>query len=124
MTYAGLKSMLYAGLSPDDPRVKAAVKWAQMHYDLSSNPGMGEEGLYYYYQLFAKANAVMKSDYLTDAQGVRHDWRKELTDVLAKKQQANGSWVNKSDRWMERDPSLVTSFALLALANCKPEAGK
>ena len=27
MTYAGLKSMIYAGLGPDDPRVKAALKW-------------------------------------------------------------------------------------------------
>ena len=27
MTYAGFKSMLYAGLTEDDPRVKAAVEW-------------------------------------------------------------------------------------------------
>jgi len=41
MTYAGLKSMIYAGVGPDDPRVKAAVKWLQSHYDVTSNPGMG-----------------------------------------------------------------------------------
>ena len=29
MTYAGLKSMIYAGVGPDDPRVKAAVKWIE-----------------------------------------------------------------------------------------------
>ena len=27
MTYAGLKSMIFAGVTPDDPRVKAAVAW-------------------------------------------------------------------------------------------------
>ena len=27
MTYSGLKSMIYAGLTKDDPRVKAAVQW-------------------------------------------------------------------------------------------------
>jgi squalene-hopene/tetraprenyl-beta-curcumene cyclase len=122
MTYAGLKSLLYAGVSSDDPRVKAAVKWASMHYDLSSNPGMGTQGLYYYYHLFAKANAVMKVNEITDAKGVKHDWRTELVDVLAKKQEPNGSWVNDTDRFMEKDPNLVTSFALMALAYCKPEA--
>ena len=55
MTYAGLKSMIYAGVGPDDPRVKAAVKWFQMHYGLDDNPGMGGAGLYYYYHTFAKA---------------------------------------------------------------------
>ncbi|MGA2061379.1 MAG: prenyltransferase/squalene oxidase repeat-containing protein [Thermoguttaceae bacterium] len=55
MTYAGLKSMIYAGVGPDDPRVKAALKWLQSHYDVTSNPGMGSSGLYYYYHTFAKA---------------------------------------------------------------------
>jgi len=32
MTYAGLKSMIYAGVDKDDPRVKAAMKWIQKHY--------------------------------------------------------------------------------------------
>ncbi len=55
MTYAGLKSMIYAGLGPDDPRVKAAIEWIAEHYTLDENPGMGAAGLYYYYQTFAKA---------------------------------------------------------------------
>ena len=50
MTYAGLKSMIYAGLGPDDPRVKAATRWLAEHYSLDKNPGMGTAGLYYYYQ--------------------------------------------------------------------------
>src|SRR3569623_2787748 len=48
MTYAGLKSMIFAGVGPDDPRVKAAIAWLKKHYDLDSNPGMGDAGLYYY----------------------------------------------------------------------------
>jgi squalene-hopene/tetraprenyl-beta-curcumene cyclase len=46
MTYAGLKSMIYAGLTPDDPRVKAAVAWLAKNYTLESNPGLGDAGLY------------------------------------------------------------------------------
>ena len=55
MTYAGLKSMLYAGVGKDDPRVKGAVSWIRKHYDLDTNPGLDGQGLYYYYHVFAKA---------------------------------------------------------------------
>ena len=83
MTYSGLKSMIYCGVKADDPRVKAATKWIQENYDLKTNPGIGPDGLYYYYHVFAKALAAMGSDTLHDAKGVKHDWRKELVDELA-----------------------------------------
>ncbi len=121
MTYAGLKSMIYAGVSADDPRVKAAVKWIGMHYDLTSNPGMGAAGLYYYYHTFAKALDALKQDVFVDQQGVKHDWRAELRAELARRQLPDGSWVNEADRWMEGDPNLVTGYALLALSYCKPQ---
>jgi squalene-hopene/tetraprenyl-beta-curcumene cyclase len=119
MTYAGLKSMIYAGLKPDDPRVKAALSWLKKHYDLESNPGMGASGQYYYYQSFAKALSALGEDKFVDDKGVEHDWRKELIDELASRQQADGSWINDEKRWMEGDPNLVTAYALLALAYCK-----
>ena len=123
MSYAGLKSMIYAGLKRDDPRVKAAVSWIRKFYDVKSNPGMGAAGLYYYYHTFAKALAVLGDDFVEDANGVKHDWRRELTEELAERQQENGSWVNtESKRWMEGDPNLVTAFALLALSYCQPPA--
>ena len=54
MTYAGLKSMVFAGLKPDDIRVQAATKWLRANYSLDENPGLGQAGLYYYYHLMAK----------------------------------------------------------------------
>ncbi len=119
MTYAGLKSMIYAGLTQDDPRVKAALDYIKQNYTLDENPGQGQRGLYYYYQTFAKAMALLGKPTLVDAQGKEHDWRAELIAALAKRQAANGSWVNPVDRFMEGDPHIVTSFALLALANTK-----
>ncbi len=120
MTYAGLKSMIYAGVTADDPRVKAAKNWIARYYDLSSNPGMEQAGLYYYYHLFAKTLDALGEPSFADAQGVQHDWRRELVEELAKRQQPDGSWTNQNDRWMEGDPNLVTSYALLALAYCRP----
>lgn len=120
MTYAGLKSMIYAGVGPDDPRVKAAMSWIQKNYDLRQNPGMGDAGVYYYYHTFAKALDVMGLESIEDASGAKHDWRAELIDELAKRQNEDGSWVNPNDRWMEGDANLVTGYVLLTLAHCKP----
>ncbi len=124
MTYAGLKSMIYAGVKADDPRVKAAVKWISKHYDLSSNPGMGQAGLYYYYQTAAKALDASGLKEIADAQGKSHDWRSNLLAEILKRQRPDGSWVNENSRWMEGIPSLTTGYALLALSYCKPAAEK
>jgi hypothetical protein len=116
MTYAGLKSFLYAGVGKDDPRVKAAIKWVQNHYTLTENPGMGQAGLFYYYHTFAKAMAALGDDPFTDAKGGKHFWRKELFDTLKAKQATDGSWVNTDKNFMENVPELCTSFAILSLS--------
>jgi squalene-hopene/tetraprenyl-beta-curcumene cyclase len=120
MTYAGLKSLIHAGVGPDDPRVKAATQWLQKHYDLKSNPGMGEAGLYYYYHTFAKTLAAVGKDEFVDAEGKKHNWRAELIEELAARQKPDGSWVNSTPRWLEGDANMVTGYALLALSYAKP----
>ena len=116
MTYAGLKSMIYAELDKDDYRVKAAVDWARNNYVLSENPGMGAEGHYYYLQTFAKAlNAYGKGTLETEAGKVRN-WREDLLLKLIELQKADGQWFNeKHSRWMESIPELVTAYSLIAM---------
>ncbi len=126
MTYALLKSMVYANLSKDDPRVKAASAWIRSNYTLEENPGIGQKGRYYYYVTFAKALNALGEDVIVDDKGVRHEWRKELVAMLASLQKEDGSWVNEqSDQWGEADPVLATSFAVLALEEAarKPKGG-
>lgn len=122
MTYAGLKSMIHAGVGPDDPRVKAALEWIQRHYGLDANPGMGDAGLFYYYHTFAKALHAMGLETVEDDEGRVHDWRDELVAELARRQRDDGSWLNDNNRWLEGDPNLVTGYALLALSYCRPAA--
>ncbi len=125
MTYAGIKSLIYCGVKKNDERIKKAFEWTQKHYTLEYNPGMpklkGHQGLYYYYHSMAKCLDVYGEDFLTDAAGTKHDWRAEITETLAAKQQKNGSWINELDSWMEGDPNLVTGYALMALGHCKPK---
>jgi len=40
-------------------------------------------------------------------------------DQDTSRQNDDGSWTNSNRRWMENDPNLSTSFALIALAHCK-----
>ena len=120
MTYAGLKSMIYAGVDKNDKRVKAANEWIRRHYSLKENPGMGQMGLYYYFHTFAKALDIMQVKQFKDVKGDVHNWRVELVNHLAELQQENGSWTNKAERWYEADPNLATAYALLALAHCQP----
>jgi hypothetical protein len=121
MTYGGLKTFLYAGVSKEDPRVKAAVDWIRRHYTLTENPGMRQAGLYYYYHVFAKALDALGEDPFTDASGKKHYWRRELFEALRSQQQPDGSWRNKPDDvFGEGDPNLATAFAVLALSYCQP----
>jgi squalene-hopene/tetraprenyl-beta-curcumene cyclase len=115
MTYAGLKSYLYAELKKDDPRVAATLAWLKKNYSLDENPGMGKQGLFYYYHTVAKALTVFGADTFTDAAGKQHDWRFELMNKLIGLQKTDGFWINDNNRWWENDPVLVTSYSLLAM---------
>jgi squalene-hopene/tetraprenyl-beta-curcumene cyclase len=119
MTYVGLKSMIYAGVGPDDKRVKAAMQWIGKNYDLNSNPGMGTSGLYYYYHTFAKALHAAKVETLVDEDGKTHNWKDELVQELSKRQLKDGSWINSDARWLEGDANLVSAYCLMALSYCK-----
>lgn len=119
MTYSGFKSLIYAGLTENDPRVKAALEWIGKHYTVADNPGQGDAGLYYYYHAFAAALAASKLDAIESADGKSHDWRSDLVVELAKRQNENGSWTNENSQWFENDPNLATSFALIALSYAK-----
>ncbi|MCI0640726.1 MAG: terpene cyclase/mutase family protein [Gemmataceae bacterium] len=125
MTYAGIKSMIYCGVSKDDPRVKKALEWIASNYTVDKNPGMPEQrsqwGMYYYYNTMAKCLDALGLDYVVDAKGQKHDWRKDITQALAKRQRPDGSFQNDAANWMEADSNLVTGYALLALSYCRPK---
>jgi squalene-hopene/tetraprenyl-beta-curcumene cyclase len=115
MSYAGLLSYIYAELDRNDPRVQAVYDWLTGHYSLEENPGMGKEGLYYYYHTMAKALSAYGVETLALRDGKSVNWRHDLARRLLDRQNGDGSWVNESGRWMERDPVLVTAYSLLTL---------
>jgi squalene-hopene/tetraprenyl-beta-curcumene cyclase len=95
------------------------------NYTLEENPGIGAEGLYYYLSTFARAMHAYSGPgdndeieiTLPDGSHQTRDWANDLIDRLAELQNDDGSFRSVSDRWMESDPVLITSDALIALGH-------
>jgi len=134
MTYAGLKSFIYAGLTKDDARVKAAWNWIVNNWSLDENPGMkagdpanAQHGLYYYYYTLGRALNTYDEPVLQATGKQPIDWRVQLIEKLASLQHDDGSWVGEK-KWMEDSPTLTTCYSVQALqealADLKEHAGK
>lgn len=119
ISYAGLLSYIYASLGREDPRVQSAYDWLCNNYTVDENPGLGQQGLYYYLHLMTKALTVYGVDRLP-ATGKAVDWRREIAMKLINLQKADGSWANSNGRWWEHDPALVTSYSLMSLEMLYP----
>ena len=116
MTYAGLLALIYAEVDAKDPRVQSAKDWAARHWSLAENPGMGQEGLYYFFNVLAKSLKAAGDDTLARPDGSAVSWREEVVRQLVALQKPDGFWVNENNRWWEADPNLVTAYTILALA--------
>lgn len=114
MTYSAVLSMCHAQLDRSDPRVRQALGYCERHWTVDENPGMGSQGLYYYYDIMARALSASGAETV----GGR-SWKKELSAKLVSLQRPDGSWANSNNRFWEADPALCTSFALLALEQCR-----
>ncbi len=119
MSYAAVLSMCHAKLAKSDPRVKSALSYCSKYWTVDENPGMGNQGLYYYYDILARALSVAGIDKIKQPDGREVDWKAELSDKLIKMQSSDGSWMNDNNRFWENDPVLATSFAILTLSLCK-----
>ncbi len=116
MTYAGLLSFVYADLKHDDPRVTAAYDWLRVNYSVEENPGMGQSGLYYHFNLMAKALTAYGVGDIGLKDGKKANWREEVAKKLIDLQNKDGFWQNNaSGRWFEKDPVLATAYSLIAL---------
>jgi len=118
MTYAGFKSLVYAGLTKEDPRAKAALAWIRNNYSVQENPGQGTAGLFYYYNTFGSALGASELEVIDTTDEGKRNWREDLVTELASTQNDDGSWTNANRQWLENDPNLCTAFALLALSYC------
>ncbi|MBO7720794.1 MAG: terpene cyclase/mutase family protein [Kiritimatiellae bacterium] len=119
MSYGAVLSMCSANLTKSDPRVKLSLEYCTKYWNVDENPGMGNQGLFYYYDILARALSAAGVDRLTAAGGKEIEWKRELASKLATLQKSDGSWANSNNRFWEADPVLCTSFAMIALELCR-----
>ena len=113
MTYAAVLSMCSAKLDRGDPRVRQSLEYLSKNWTVDENPGMGSQGLYYFYDIMARALSAAQVDSVGG-----HEWKKELGAKIVSLQKPDGSWSNENNRFWESDPVLCTSFALIVLELC------
>ncbi len=116
MTYAGLLALVHAQLDKSDPRVRSAVDFGSRYWTLEENPGQGQQGVYFYYNVMTRALSAAGLDAIPKqnaAEQIR--WRDEVVKKVISLQKPDGSWANENNRWWENDPVLASSYALLAL---------
>ncbi|MCE9615147.1 MAG: terpene cyclase/mutase family protein [Lentisphaerae bacterium] len=120
ITYAGLLALVFADVSREDVRVRSALKWAQHHWTLDENPGLGQEGRFFFYHVLTRALDATRVDVINRDDGSAVNWREAVARKLIDLQRIDpatgaGYWMNDIGRYWENDPVLVTSYALLAL---------
>ncbi len=120
MTYAGMLGLIYANVDRDDPRIRSAFDWAVKHWSLEENPGMGPQGLFFFYNILTRSLSAYGAEVLQVSENEQINWRKEVARKLLSLQTIDpatgqGYWLNNEGRFWERDPVLVTGYSVLAL---------
>lgn len=126
MTADGVRLLIRCGLPAEHPRVVAAMKWLEGHFDVRHVPGtyardreVLRDATYFYY-CWSVAHAFSGLGVKEiDAGDRKIDWANELTQELLRRQKPDGSWVNRYTDAKEDDPILATAWATAALALCR-----
>jgi squalene-hopene/tetraprenyl-beta-curcumene cyclase len=120
ITYAGLLAMVFADISREDVRVRSTFDWAERNWTLDENPGMGQQGLYFFYHVLTRGLVKAGKELIAQADGTQLNWKEAVARKILSMQKidpdtGHGFWVNESGRFWESDPVLATAYCLLAL---------
>ena len=124
MTAAAIESLAMCGLDAKSPEIAAALKWISTNYTVKDSAGLGQEGYYYYTMALARALSAAGVKEITLPDGRKVLWAMELATQLLSLQKPDGSFVNTEPRWLENDPLIATSYAIISLAICREELKK
>lgn len=115
ITYAGLLALVYCDINKTDPRVRSTLDWASKHWTLDENPGVGDQGLYFFYNVISRSMSAAGLDAIPRGKGGEIIWADEVIKKVSSLMREDGSWVNKNGRFWENDPVLSTAYSVLAL---------
>lgn len=81
---------------------------------------MGQQGIYFFYNVLTRALSASGTDFIRLNDGSFLDWREAVARKLISIQRIDpksglGYWENSAGQYWEDEPVLVTAYALLAL---------
>jgi mono/diheme cytochrome c family protein len=129
-TAEGANALRAIAASEDrDRRLAAATEWLGRSFALDRCPGfdphdaVGWSSAFELHWLAALAKALAGGKISrVESRGQPHEWGPELARLLASRQEPAGWWVG-GGQLDEDDPTVATSFALLALVAVRDNAG-
>jgi squalene-hopene/tetraprenyl-beta-curcumene cyclase len=118
-TADGLNSLLACGLSKEHPRLVAARRWLENHFDADHHPGayamdrrFAQPALDFYYSASdARALRAVKGNDIR--------WAELLASALLRRQRPDGSWSNEAVEVREDDSLVATALVVEALGACQ-----
>jgi|GEM_PF-7126877 len=116
ITYSQLKSMIYANLSPRDPRVARLSHWLRAEKQIQNNPAAhGSQGLLYFCLVYARVMHAMEK---THRVSIISLWRVPLVHLMQSLRRPGGYWKNTySGQWLEGNRIMATTYAALIFDN-------
>lgn len=125
-TADGLRLLLHAGLPPEHPRVQAARRWLERHFEPRHNPGTFQpdreeirDATYFYY-CWSVAHAFLHLNVRRiETRDGPVNWADSLARALIDTQKQDGSWTNVYRDTKEDDPLIATPHAVAALVICR-----
>jgi len=118
ITYTGIMALIYSDVSRDDPRIISALDWASKNWSLEENPNMGNQGLFFFYNILSKSLNAANVNVITTADKQHVAWRQQVAEKVVSTQKVEngkGYWLNDTGRFWENDKVLDTAYALLTL---------
>lgn len=129
VTADGLRCLAMCGEPRDSLRRCAAAVWLGKNFQPDRCPGTfgdrleaNRAAVYFYY---AMSMAQLPLDqwildaWIIESNGIPKMWKVALAEAVIARQNADGSWANEADAFRENDPIVATSFACIAIANCR-----
>ncbi|MCJ8328713.1 MAG: terpene cyclase/mutase family protein [Lentisphaeria bacterium] len=110
LSLGALKSLNHASAKKDSVEIKKGFDWFNKNFSVKENSGLKDGGLYYYYYMLSSTMNKYTVKYIN-----KSNWRKQLLIELLGKQKGDGNWVNQNKLWLENDPVLCTSYAIIAM---------
>ena len=117
LTFAGIKSLVYCGVSKNDVSISHGLKWLQDSCPVKELPVPGNSGFFTYLYMLG-STMRFTGHHFGEQSGCNFiNVGLKIIETTLANQKGDGSWINSNGMWRENNPFLCSAYAILTLAN-------